>query len=169
MYDYISVFSPDETDFSHNGLRILVPTSCEITEVLNGEYSLTITHPHDEWGNWKYIRENYIIKAQGQLFRIYRKSLSMSTDGNYEVKADAMHIFYDLNYYFIKDTRPMMATGENALEWITTHTYADRGSSTAEQPAERFLFSTDIKPSGEFPSADDLKTAYYEKCRLPKR
>ena len=56
MYDYISVFAPDETDFSHNGLRILVPTSCEITEVLNGEYSLTITHPHDEWGNWKYIR-----------------------------------------------------------------------------------------------------------------
>ena len=82
MYDYISVFAPDETDFSHNGLRILVPTSCEITEVLNGEYSLTITHPHDEWGNWKYIRENYIIKAQGQLFRIYRKSLSMSADGN---------------------------------------------------------------------------------------
>ena len=34
MYDYISVFAPDETDFSHNGLRILVPTSCEITEVL---------------------------------------------------------------------------------------------------------------------------------------
>ena len=79
MYDYISVFAPDETDFSHNGLRILVPTSCEITEVLNGEYSLTITHPHDEWGNWKYIRENYIIKAQGQLFRIYRKSWSATS------------------------------------------------------------------------------------------
>lgn len=168
MYDYISVFSPDETDFSHNGLRILCPVSCEITEVLNGEYSLTITHPHDEWGNWKYIRENYIIKAQGQLFRIYRKSLSMSSDGNYEVKADAMHIFYDLNYYFIRDTRPMMQTGSDALNWIVTHTYTDRGSSTAEQPAERFLFSTDIKPSGEFPSADDLKTAYYEKMSVTK-
>ena len=168
MYDYISVFAPDETYFSHNGLRILVPTSCEITEVLNGEYSLTITHPHDEWGNWKYIRENYIIKAQGQLFRIYRKSLSMSADGNYEVKADAMHIFYDLNYYFIRDTRPMMQTGSDALNWIVTHTYTDRGSSTADQPAERFLFSTDIKPSGEFPSADDLKTAYYEKMSVTK-
>ncbi len=26
MYDDISVFAPDETDFSHNGLRRLVPT-----------------------------------------------------------------------------------------------------------------------------------------------
>ena len=49
MYDYISVFAPDETDFSHNGLRILCPVSCEITEVLNGEYSLTLNPPRDEW------------------------------------------------------------------------------------------------------------------------
>lgn len=168
MYEYISIFAPNETDFSHNGLRILCPTACEITEVLNGEYSLTLTHPRDEWGSWEYIRENYIIKAQGQFFRIYRKSLSMSTDGSYEVKANAMHIFYDLNYYFIKDTRPMMLTGENALAWITTHTYTDRGSSTAEQPTVRFKFSTDIKPAGQFPVAEDLKTAYYEKMSVTK-
>lgn len=167
-YPYISVYAPNETDFTHNGLRILMPTACEITEILNGEYTLSITHPRDEWGNWQYIRENYIIKAQRQLFRIYRKTLSMSSGGGYQIKADAMHIFYDLNYYFIKDARPTMKTGESALEWITTHTYTARGSSTAEQPTARFTFSTDIKPSGAYPTADDLKTAYYEKMSVTK-
>ena len=167
-YPYISVYAPNETDFSHNGLRILIPTDCLITETLNSEYSLSITHPLDECGCWKFIRENYIIKAQGQLFRIYRKTLSMKNDGSYEIKADAMHISYDLNYYFIRDARPAMKTGEAALEWITTHTCTSRGSSTVQQPTARFTFSTDIKPSGEFPTADDLKTAYYEKMSVTK-
>ena len=122
-YPYISVYAPNETDFSHNGLRILIPTECTITEVLNGEYSLSITHPRDEWGIWKYVRENYIIKAQGQLFRIYRKTLSMSSDGNYQIKADAMHISYDLNYYFIRDARPTLLTGEQALKYIEAYRY----------------------------------------------
>ena len=37
QYEYISVYKSDETDFSHNGIRILCPTECKITEVLNGE------------------------------------------------------------------------------------------------------------------------------------
>ncbi len=168
MYSYISVYAPDEADFLHNGLRILCPTACQISETLNAEYSLSITHPMDEWGSWKYIRENYIIKAQGQLFRIYRKTLTMSSDGAYEIQAEALHIFYDLNFYFIKDTRPMMQTGCDALNWIVTHTYTDRGSSTIGQPTDRFTFSTDIKPVGQFPTADDLKTAYYEKMSVTK-
>ncbi len=163
-YAYISIYLPNETDFSHNGLRILCPTACEITEVLNNEYSLTLTHPRDEWGNWQFIRENYIIKAQGQLFRIYRKALYMSNDGNYEITADAMHIFYDLNYYFIKDAHPVLKNGKDALEWIMTHTYTDRGSSTAGSPLDRFVFSTDL-PSGATiaENAQYMRTAYYEK------
>lgn len=159
-YPYISVYAPDETDFSHNGLRILCPLSCEITEVLNGEYSLNMTHPLDEWGNWRFVRENYIIKALGQLFRITRKTLSMSSDGGYEVKADAMHIFYDLNYCFIKDTRAVLKTGDGALDWIVSHTYSG-------DPKDRFDFSTDIKPSDPA-EADDYKTAYYEKMSVTK-
>lgn len=167
-YPYISVYAPNETDFSHNGLRILIPTECTITEVLNGEYSLSITHPRDEWGCWKYIRENYIIKAQGQLFRIYRKTLSMSSDGSYQIKADAMHISYDLNYYFIRDARPTLLTGEQALKYIVTHTYTSVGSTTVEHPTARFNFSTDIKPVPGEETADDYKTAYYEKMSVTK-
>lgn len=168
MYSYISVYKPDETDFSHNGLRILCPSSCEIPEVLNGEYSLTLTHPRDKWDNWKFVRENYIIKSQGQLFRIYRKSLTMSADGGYEIQADAMHISYDLNFYFIKSAHPTLLTGKDALEYIVTHTYTDRGSSTAKQPTERFTFSTDIEPADGIGTAEDYKTAYYEKMSVTK-
>lgn len=167
-YSYISVYAPNETDFSHNGLRILIPTECTITEVLNGEYSLSITHPRDEWGCWKFVRENYIIKAQGQLFRIYRKTLSMSSDGSYQIKADAMHISYDLNYYFIRDARPTLLTGEQALKYIVTHTYTSVGSTTVEHPTARFNFSTDIKPVPGEETADDYKTAYYEKMSVTK-
>ena len=165
-YPYISVYTPNEKDFSHNGLRILMPSECTITEALNGEYSLSISHPLDKWGTWRYIREHYIVKAQGQLFRIYRKTLSMSSDGSYEIKADAMHIFYDLNSYFIKSTRPMLATGEYALNWITTPKHNDYQNILNDDPRKRFTFSTDIKPAGQFPEASDLKTAYYEKMSV---
>ncbi|MFR0881375.1 MAG: hypothetical protein ACLSGN_07875 [Oscillospiraceae bacterium] len=84
QYPYICVYASNETDFSHNGLRILCPTSCTITETLNGEYSLELTHPYDEWGNWQFLIEHNIIKAQGQLFRIYRKNTTMSADGKME-------------------------------------------------------------------------------------
>ena len=70
QYEYISVYKSNETDFDHNGMRILCPTSCTISETLNGEYSLELTHPFDEWGNWKYLVEYNIIKAQGQLFKM---------------------------------------------------------------------------------------------------
>ena len=166
-YPYISVYAPDEKDFSHNGLRILMPTSCEITEVLKGEYSLTMNHPLDEWGNWKLLLELYIIKAQGQLFRIRRKTLTMSSDGKYAIKVDAMHISYDLNYYFIKDTRPTLLTGERALEWITTPEHNEYQNILNGNPRKQFTFSTDIKPAGQL-TADDLKTAYYEKMSVTK-
>lgn len=167
-YSYISVYEPNETDFLHNGVRILMPTVCTITEVINGEYSLSVTHPLDEWDCWKYIRENYIIKAQGQLFRIYRKTLSMKSDGSYEIKADALHITYDLNYYFIKDARPTLLTGERALNYIVTHTYTDRGNFTVDQPTSRFTFSSNIKPVPGEETTSDYKTAYYEKMSVTK-
>lgn len=167
-YLYISVYAPDEKDFSHNGLGILMPTSCEITEVLKGEYSLTMSHPLDEWGNWKLILELYIIKAQGQLFRIKRKTISMSSDGSCEIRADAMHISYDLNYYFIKDSRPTLLTGESALEWITTTEHNGYKNILNGAPRDRFTFFTDIKPVPGEETAEDYKTAYYEKMSVTK-
>lgn len=162
MNDYISIYKSDETDFRHNGIRILCPTECKITEVLNGEYSLTLTHPFDDFGNWRFLIEYNIIKAQGQLFRIYRKSTSMSSDGTKQRTVDAMHIFYDLNFYFIQSARPMIKNGPEALDWIMSHTYDNRGSHTAIQPTKQFTFSSDIKGDTPYENMPYRHTAYYE-------
>ena len=48
----ICVYSANCTDFSSNGLGIVAPQSCAVTEMLNGEYELTLVHPLDEQGKW---------------------------------------------------------------------------------------------------------------------
>lgn len=163
QYPYICVYASNETDFSHNGLRILCPTSCTITETLNGEYSLELTHPYDEWDNWKFLIEHNIIKAQGQLFRIYRKNTTMSADGKMERSVSALHIFYDLNFYYIRDTRPISLNGQRALDHIMSHTYTARGGAEAAmQPNKQFTFTSDLKGSTITEDLQYRHTAYYE-------
>lgn len=166
QYDYITVYKSDETDFSHNGLRILCPTDCKITETLNGEYSITLTHPFDELGNWQFLIEYNILKVQGQLFRIYRKNTSMTSDGTKERTVDALHIFYDLNFYYISDCRPVQKNGPDALAWIMSHTYTRRGNghANAKQPNVQFSFFSDIYGDNRGDPPEDLQyrhTAYY--------
>lgn len=163
QYPYICVYNSNGTDFSHNGLRILCPTSCTITETLNGEYSLELTHPYDEWGNWQFLIEHNIIKAQGQLFRIYRKNTTMSADGKMERSVSALHIFYDLNFYYIRDTRPISLNGQRALDHIMSHTYTARGGAEAAmQPNKQFTFTSDLKGSTITEDLQYRHTAYYE-------
>ena len=92
VYDMLS----EKQAFLTNGLEILNPTSAVIHEVLNGEYSLTLTHPIDEDGKWRYIRESNIIKCQGQLFTIKRCEWSHSSECSGTVTAYCEHIFYQL-------------------------------------------------------------------------
>jgi len=99
----ISVFSmnhPKER-FDENGVT-LMPTLCDITEELNGDYSLIMNHPIDEFGVWRYMLPFSIIKACGQLFRIYRIQTTMSSDGSKQRTVFARHIFYDWNDRIIK-------------------------------------------------------------------
>ena len=41
----ICVFPSDATDFASNGLYVLTPTACSITEAFNVEWELSMTHP----------------------------------------------------------------------------------------------------------------------------
>lgn len=59
----ICIYPSDCTDFSNNGLGSLDPSSCEVTETLNGEYELTLVHPIDEIGKWRRLAVDRIIKA----------------------------------------------------------------------------------------------------------
>ena len=59
----ICVYPADCTDFSNNGLGTVSPTSCIVTETLNGEWELTLVHPIDELGKWQRLAEGNILRA----------------------------------------------------------------------------------------------------------
>lgn len=59
----ICIFDKSAADFSGNGLGPLTPSKCEVTETLNGNWELTMTHPLDEIGKWTRLQPGRIIKA----------------------------------------------------------------------------------------------------------
>lgn len=67
QYDYpdshnISFYDPDDEDFTTNGLGILTPSRCIITEEAGGQYELTMELPADG-EDWKLLQCESIIKA----------------------------------------------------------------------------------------------------------
>lgn len=59
----LCVYPSDCTDFSTNGLGVVSPQSCMVTETLNGEWELTLVHPIDDLGKWQRLSEGHIIRA----------------------------------------------------------------------------------------------------------
>lgn len=146
----IIIYDMKETDFSHFGKRILSPSSCRITEEFNGMYELEMQHPVDDEGTWRQINELDIIKANGQLFRIYRIIRKMSSDGSKYIEVNARHIFYDLNDKLIIDARPTACNGKQAIEWVMTHIYKYEYDLFNEYS---YQYNSDI---------ETINTAYYQ-------
>ena len=59
----ICVYPSNCTDFSNNGLGPVSPLSAIVTETLNGEWELTLTHPIDDHGKWQRLVEGNILRA----------------------------------------------------------------------------------------------------------
>ena len=59
----ICIYPADCSDFSGNGLGVVQPQSCTVTETLNGEWELTLVHPIDEYGKWTRLSEGNILRA----------------------------------------------------------------------------------------------------------
>ena len=59
----ICIFDKSTTDFSGNGIGPLCPTSCEVSETLNGAYEVTMVHPLDELGKWQRIESWRILRV----------------------------------------------------------------------------------------------------------
>lgn len=59
----ICVYSADCSNFSNNGLGVVSPESCTVTETLNGEYELTLVHPIEDNGKWTRLTEGNILRA----------------------------------------------------------------------------------------------------------
>ena len=90
-------------NFNNNGLGVL--NEClvaEITEELNGQYYLEIEYPINS-KRAREIQEFNIIKANEQLFRIYKVEKIQEADRRLRVYAN--HIFYDIANYFIEDLK----------------------------------------------------------------
>ena len=77
----ICVFPSDATDFAGNGLCVLTPTACSVTETLNGEWELSMTHPLDERDKWTYLQVGCIIRAPVPAAMTPRVSLVRQTTG----------------------------------------------------------------------------------------
>ena len=101
-------------NFNNNGLAVL--DECivaEVTEELNGEYSLYIEYPSDSRKATHLVELN-IIKANEQLFRIYK--VERQQEATRRIKVWARHIFYDLAFYFIESVNLVNANMKEAIE-----------------------------------------------------
>lgn len=101
-------------NFNNNGLGILnEPISCYVTEELNGDYSLELEYAANA-KKAKHLEEWNIIKADDQLFRIYK--VEKNSEGKNIIKVWAKHIFYDLAYYFIEEMKSENCSVKTALQ-----------------------------------------------------
>lgn len=116
---YISVYdvSTPQDGFENNGLAVLQPSQCLVTEVLNGEYTATLTHPIDAAGKWNYILERNLLKIGGQIFTIVRTD-DEGINSQGQIIADCEHVFYQLSDPLIFPGAAI--TGERGLDLITS-------------------------------------------------
>ncbi len=109
----ICIYEANTTSWHGNGLCILQPSSCTVSEIAGGDFGLTLVHPITKDLRWKELQEERIIKAPvhaykpleddgtvivpaeqatEQCFRIYTVSVDTA---NHEVTVEARHISYD--------------------------------------------------------------------------
>lgn len=122
----ISLYDSTENNFSHNGLVVL--SDCKtafVEEELNGKYELELEYPIDVRGKWTYLIEESILKADGQLFRIYHKEKTLTG-----IKVSARHIFYDLLDNFIESCSIGNLNAAGALNAILSNTQYAHGYSS---------------------------------------
>ena len=103
-------------NFENYGLgKLQKVKSCTITEELNGRYDLEMqVYLYDE--NLKYLTKWNIIRADNQLFRI---TFTKIIEKENIIQVKAMHIFYDLQFGFVEDSRcknqPMKVSLEKGI------------------------------------------------------
>ena len=111
----ITVHEKTARTFDTLGLGALLPSSCIVTEELNGAYELELEHPYDADSKWKRLDVGNIIVASTprgkQAFRIYRLQPTMNS-----ISVFARHIFYDLLDNYITACTVSSGTAQQVLE-----------------------------------------------------
>ncbi len=153
----VLVYDSKAQEFSNDGLGTVTPSSCVVSEEINGAFELELAHPINSFGKWKRLQKNNIIRAKThrgiQTFRIYRV-VKNAVDGT--VKVNARHIFYDLLANFVEDVRPIGKTGAETgqqilsdCQYLTPFTFSSDITHMAtayfirQSPVQEFLGDTD--------------------------
>ncbi|QDZ76678.1 phage tail spike protein [Bacillus cereus] len=116
----ITLYKPDETDFTHNGIGVLDKHMyhAAVEEKLNGLFVFTFSYPLFAPHGTK-INGMSIIKAPTpdgeQLFRVVTPKVSMG-----EITAQCYHIFYDLTENLIEDIYIQTTNGNGAMNRISS-------------------------------------------------
>jgi phage minor structural protein len=146
QHPYICVFPArtEVSDFATNGLAILTPTSCEVTDILRGMRSVSLVHPIDPEGRWKLLVVSNILKVDDQLYTIRSVQTSFaSASGSVTVYAE--DIFYQMcdGWIFPRQMQITSTGGQHAIDVIQYFTdyqartgsffYSFSGSSDIEE------------------------------------
>ena len=122
----ICIYSPTNTDYTHNGDATLIPIRCELSMSINGAWQLTLEHPYDPEERYKYITEGAVLRVDinsvreqtttRQRFRVYQY-----TKGLNSVTAIAFPIAMESTYDAPIDNLVLTAkTGAQAMSDINT-------------------------------------------------
>jgi phage minor structural protein len=147
----INLYDSTETVFTHNGLVVL--SDCKVAfvdEELNGKYELEIEYPIDRRGKWQHLTEGNILKADGQIFRIYHKEKTLTG-----IKANARHIFYDLLDNFIESATIGNLNAAGALSAILSNTQYAHDFTSMSDIATASTYAIDKQNPVEAIMGDD--------------
>lgn len=110
----IEIYLKTNTNYEMNGDITLTPISCTYKA---SEHLVTLEHPIDDIGRWKYIDYENVISVEEdgkkKLYRIFNVVKSL-----YSITAYARPLFFDLIDNILLDVRPTLKNGEEALNII---------------------------------------------------
>lgn len=92
----ITIYTANETDFAGNGLAVLAPESCLVSETMNGEYEATLVHPIDDAGKYRYLQENMILRLPvpaGKTPRMAMSAQQQTATEVYRVVTDGRRLY----------------------------------------------------------------------------
>ena len=110
----IEIYLKTNTNYEMNGDITLTPISCTYKA---SEHLVTLEHPIDDIGRWKYIDYENVISVEDdgkkKRYRIFNVVKSLCS-----ITAYARPLFFDLIDNILLDVRPTLKNGEEALNII---------------------------------------------------
>lgn len=128
--------SEPQSGFISNGEVVLTPSEC--TGLQSADiWDITLVHPIDDSGKWKYLMFENVIKAGGQLFRIEKFKIT-----GHSVTVHANHISHDMAHNLIHDSQFYGGTGQDFIDFAIQHSKVDLDETF--YPVYEFAGTSDI-------------------------